>query len=164
MARRNRAWADSVFNGGVIAAEGTVLTDLLSDAPVVDTLTAVRIIVDLVVAHGSDEAVSANMSAAVSVGIGVCSVEAFAQGIDALLESQFTTEYPPRGWLYVSTTPAWLGVGTAEASRREAVFKADLMAMRKIDKGILFMAVQNNAILNTKLIDLWGRVRVLCLT
>jgi len=164
MPGRNRAWADTVFNSVQIVAEGVSLTNLLTDAPTVDTLTAVRIVLDLVVAHGADEPI-VDSSNAVSVGIGVCSVEAFGQGINALPEPQFSTQYPPRGWLYVATKPVLAAnIGTAGGTRRVAEFSADLRSMRKIDKGILYIVVQNNAILSNKDVDLWGRVRVLCLT
>jgi len=163
MPNRNRAWADSVFNGAQILDEGTSLTNLLLNAPTVDTLTVVRLVLDLYVSHGVDEAAT-DESNAISVGIGVSSVEAFNQGIDALPEPQFGIEYPPRGWLYVATKPARQMSVTTGFLQETAMFQADLRAMRKIDKGILFLAVQNNAIFGTGDVDLWGRVRALCLT
>ena len=159
---RNRAWADSIFIGAQINDEATSLTNLLADVPTVDTLTAVRIVLEITIAHGVDE--TQDLSSAVSLGIGVCNAEAFAIGQSALSEPQDSTDYSPRGWLYVGTKPVLRSLQTEGISVRSAEFTADLRAMRKIDKGILFMSVQNNAILGATAVDIWGRVRVLCLT
>jgi len=165
---RNRAWADTVLSGGQIVDEQSSLTNLLLNAPTVDTLTAVRIVLDLVVIQGMDEPV-ADKSNNIHVGIGVASTEAFAQGINALPEPVAANEYPPRGWLYVNSQPTFLRAYRETAAVvggyiRAAEFKADLRSMRKIDKGILYLVVQNFGVLGTADVDLWGRVRVLCLT
>jgi len=160
---RNRAWVDSVFSSRQVVDEGNNLTNLLVDASTVDTLTAVRIVVDLTCLH--DVAMAADATNFVHVGIGVCSTEAFAQGVNSLPEPQFQDQYPPRGWLYVASKPVTQAVITATGfTRTHAHFSADLRSMRKIDKGILFLLVQNTGVLGAQDIDLWGRVRVLCLT
>ena len=165
MAKRNVAWADTIFKGGQINDEVCLVTNLLLDAPTVDTLTAVRIIVDLEIAHGVDEP-AADFSNAIHVGIGVASVEAFAVAFGAGLPSpQFTAQYPPRGWLYVNTQSARTqSHGNTGPSVFPAKFTVDLRAMRKIDKGVLFLSVCNEAIFATQDVDIWGRVRVLCMT
>ena len=160
---RTRAWADTIFVGGAISDKNTVVTNLLADALTNDTLTAVRIIVDLYIDHGVDE--TADLSNALHVGIGVCSVEAFGIGVTALLRPNTQADYPPRGWLYVASARVLQHIGTgADADRSGARFQADLRSMRKIDKGILFLAVSQTAIFGAANVDLWGRVRVLCLT
>ena len=143
--------------------EQASISNLLLDAPTVDTLTAVRLVVDIVIAHGVDEVFDA--SNVINVGIGVSSEEAFNVGINGLPEPAFSDKYPPRGWLYVATKPV-LSIASAGSQliTRQAEFSADLRSMRKIDKGILFMVVHNNAIFGTADVDIWGRVRVLCLT
>jgi len=161
---RNRAWADTVYKFKSVASEGNDLQNLLLNAPTVDTLTAVRIVVDL---HCSFEAGVAFADAANSlhVGIGVTSVEAFNQGINAIPEPQFSTQYPPRGWLYVATRGVSMSVESAVGfTINGADFSADLRSMRKVDKGILFCVIQNIGDLNTRTIDFTGRIRVLCLT
>ena len=162
MANRNRAWVDSIFTGSQIPDGTSTHTNLLVDAPTVDTLTVVRIIVDIVVAHGVDE--TGDMSNAVHLGIGVSSVEAFEAIPPVLPSPEVFTEYPPRGWLYVATLPVFSTQITVGYARTAVRFVADFGAMRKIDKGILFMSVANDGIFTKSDVDLWGRVRVLCLT
>ena len=164
MPGRNRAWSDTIYIGAQINDGAVDVKDLLVNAPTVDTLTAVRIVLDLELRHGSDE--GADITSAVHVGIGVCSVEAFAVSeASALPSPAVATEYPPRGWLYANTQHCSESGGAGAVQvQKSAIFKADLRAMRKIDKGILFMVVENQAILGATAIDIWGRVRVLCLT
>ncbi len=160
---RNRAWADTVINSAQILAEQELILNLLLDAPTVDTLTVVRMVIDVEVAHGFDEPPS-DRTSAVSLGIGVTSVEAFNQGINALPEPQASAQYPPRGWLYVNTKLVGMQGDNNSIYRKAGVFVADLRSMRKVDKGVLYMVVHNNAILGSTPVDVWGRVRVLCLT
>ena len=159
MADRNRAWADTILTGQALADKVSTHFDLLANSPVVDTLTAVRIILDVKVYHGVDEV--ADHSAIIHLGIGVASVEAFAAGTTSLPAPADSTAYPPRGWLYVASKPTGARNTTGIVV---ADFQADLRAMRKIDKGILFMCIQQVGVLGSSAVDLWGRVRVLCLT
>ena len=167
MPGRNRSWADLLLATSVAA--GTVSKfDLLAAAPTSDTLTVIRIVGSLQLI-GSITSENEYVQF-VDVGIGVSSVEAFAVAAAAALPDPRTqTEYPPRGWLYLDrqradqTVP---GGGTAGGvSRTLATFQFDLRAMRKIDKGTLFMVISNvdNSGTSTALV-LSGRVRALCLT
>jgi len=160
MPGRNRAWADTVYSGLVIVDEGSLATDLLVNAPTVDTLTAVRIIIDVVVVLSP--AIVSDALNVVSVGLGVTSREAFTAV--ALPDPAASTEYPPRGWLYVANKPVRSTATTVGLDVKEAHFQVDLRAMRKVDKGVLFLALGNAAVLNTLSVDITGRVRVLCLT
>jgi len=163
MPGRNRAWADTIFCFKSVTDEGEDVSDLLVDAPTVDTLTAVRIVVDLSVRAGAATIVDGTNC--VSVGIGVTSTEAFANAPPVIPSPAVSDQYPPRGWLYVATSG--VTVNTIQSTSpfiQNAEFHADLRAMRKVDKGVLFIAITNTAILGTATVDVVGRVRVLCLT
>ena len=161
---RNRAWADQRFAGNSLVAGTGVLVDLLSDAPTVDTLTAVRLVGDVTCQYVVSTTVADSMSI-VDVGIGVGSVEAFAAGINSLPNPDVTTEYPPRGWLYVASLPV-VQILTTDSGivDQPARFQFDLRAMRKIDKGRLFMMLLNTNLVQGGAMQVVGRVRTLCLT
>lgn len=161
---RNRAWADTRFNVGALVAGTPQIFDLLAGAPTVDTLTAVRIIGDLEFQYTPNLTVSDSLSV-VDVGIGVCSTEAFSSGFDALPRASDSANYPTRGWLYVSTRPVTQLV-TADTGiiDRVARFQFDLRAMRKIDKGILYLEMEQANIIIGGVMNVVGRTRVLCLT
>ena len=102
---RNRAWADIRFGATTLVAAVPQQFDLLANPPVQDTLTAVRIVGDLTGQYTVTNTVVDSLSA-MDVGIGVSSSEAFAVAAAAALPKPFPDdEYPPRGWLYVSTLP-----------------------------------------------------------
>ena len=74
-------------------------------------------------------------------------------------------EYPARGWLYVATRSVWqYKAGSNDQQRGQAVFEFDVGALRKIDKGVLFMTIENTDILGAGPFDVTGRVRALVLT
>ena len=166
MVSRRRAWADTRIVDTLLGDGVALKTDLLAGAPTSDTLTAVRIIGELYVYFSNTDETEGRGS--IDVGIGVSSGEAFAVGATALPDPTTTTEYPPRGWLYVATQPMvqTLPTGGTPVSifRKEPIFKFDLGAMRKIDKGTLFLLVEQNVIGGVLSPRLMGRVRVLCLT
>ena len=166
MASRPRAWADQRFNAETLNVTGNILADLLENAPTMDTLTAVRIIGDIMVEYDPMSTHSDQLNV-IDVGVGVTSVEAFAVGIMGVPQPHNETEYPPRGWLYVATQSVMNSITTgAEAAvMRAARFQFDLRAMRRVDKGILFLAIQSSAGKGTGITTLvTGRVRTLCLT
>ncbi len=164
MAHRNRAWADTVLDSATLAGSTQEKFDLLLGAPVVDTLTVTRLLIDFWYMAGPTN--ENEGLARVSVGIGVTSAEAFSAGI--FPDPNTSTEYPPRGWIYVATQPALQALPTSATPtamwRMDAHFKADIGAMRKIDKGKLFMVVNNDTISNALTLFRIGRVRALCLT
>ncbi len=162
--RRRLAWADTRLTTTLGSASGTLISNLLTNAPTVDTLTVNRIIVDLRVFQspvGDTE-----QAQVIDLGIGVSSTEAFNIGASALSAPFNDNEYPPRGWLYVATAVALQARPTNEGIwRQDAVFKADLRAMRKIDKGILFLFMRNVNFQGTDgAVSVVGRIRALCLT
>ena len=105
MAPRNRAWADQRFNAVTLAQTGVILSNLLENAPTVDTLTAVRIVGGLTVEFDPTSTRSDQLNV-ISVGVGVTSVEAFNAAGVSVPDPTLEAEYPPRGWLYIATIPA----------------------------------------------------------
>jgi len=160
---RNRAWADRRFAGEVVAAAAVQAYDLLSVAPTVDTLTAIRIIGDLTFQYTVSVTITDSLSS-VDVGIGVTSAEAFAAGGTSLPSPTAQDQYPPRGWLYAATLPVWEKAESTGVIHHAARFQFDLRAMRKIDKGVLFMVIEQNNVTVGGSMQLTGRTRVLCLT
>ena len=161
---RTRAWADSVHCASVMTDEQDNVIDLLAGAPTSDTLTVARIVLDLSFAHLVAGAVDAENC--VSMGIGVTSAQAFAAVPPAVPDPASADEYPPRGWLYVANMAVRTYVATSGGAVNSlpAVFHVDLRAMRKVDKGILFLAIGNNATTGAQSVTFTGRVRTLCLT
>jgi len=163
VSRRNRAWADIRYAGVVIAATAVNKFDLLLDAPTMDTLTAVRLIGDLTVQYRIATTLVDSLSI-VDVGVGVASVEAFAAGGSSLPSPSIQSQYPPRGWIYVDSQPVSQKAESTGVLERVARFQFDIRAMRKIDKGVLFMIVEQNDITVGGAMEIIGRTRVLCLT
>ena len=167
MVSRRRAWADQRFGGAVLTAGTSIQLDLLENAPTMDTLTVVRIVMDLTAQYEVQFTVTDSLSI-VDLGIGVASAAAFAVALGAGLPNPAVeTEYPDRGWIYVASQPVSHvlegsgGVGVLESHAR---FQVDLRAMRKIDKGILFIRLQNTNITVGGSMNVTGRVRSLVLT
>ncbi len=164
MAPRSRAWADIRFGSTALVAGTDIFLDLLVSAPTVDTLTAVRIIGDFNV-HYDVTTTIADSDSAVDVGIGVTSTQAFGVGLTALPDPTGTTTFPPRGWLYVATRHvAQLVTSSTGIINENAIFQFDIRAMRKIDKGILFVRIANTNLNIGGAMEVTGRIRTLCLT
>ena len=161
--RRQRAWADDLISVSVVAGSPQT-RDLLTNAPVIDTMTAVRI-VGYIEVNG---AITTEIEYAqlCDVGIGVASIEAFTVAGTSLPAPNVDSDYPPRGWLYVARRQAWqFKAGGAQQQRHDAVFEFDVRSMRKIDKGRLFITMASTDQGGTSTTMLFnGRVRTLCLT
>ena len=159
---RNRAWADERFIGqNLVAGASGHQRNLLFNAPTMDTLTAVRIVGDITVQVLPTVTFVDSLSI-IDVGIGVSSQEAF--DVPALPSPAVDTEYPPRGWLYVASLPVSERLQDTTVMQEVARFQFDIRAMRKIDKGVLFIRVINTNIIVGAAMVITGRVRVLCLT
>ena len=165
MARR-RAWADHQFSGGTVLSAGVpTRADLLANVPTqYDTITVTRLIVDFWCFAGPSNEVEG--LARVSCGIGVTSAEALAAGV--VSDPSVVTEYPPGGWLYVAELPAAQALPTGGTPvtmwRQDAHFHADIRAMRKVDKGKLYVNLENTTISGALTLFVIGRIRALCLT
>ena len=159
---RNRAWADRVLNVNLISGAASQNFNLLADAPTVDTLTAVRVILHLTCFPEIGD--HPDGIQAIHMGVGVASLEAF--NVNALPDPNISTEYPARGWLWVDTGAVYQDISTAPLNRYWiAEFKMDVRAMRKIDKGILFLAMVTDLQAGLSFdLRIVGRTRVLCLT
>jgi len=164
MPPRGRAWADTRFKQQSIVAGTDFIVDLLANAPTVDTLTAIRIVVDVHV-HYIVTTTLADSDSIVDLGIGVASAEAVVAGAAALPDPASDSSYPPRGWLYVATGyVAQILTTDSGITNENAHFKADIRAMRKIDKGTLFVRVAQANLNTGGAMEMNGRIRVLCLT
>ena len=164
MTSRNRAWAD-VRIVEALGSGSSVLKDLLAGAPVVDTLTVIRLVGEIRLSaspQGENE-----YEQTIDIGIGVSSSQAFATA--GALPDLKTLGFPPRGWLYKATDVCYQSLptgGTPTAMwRKDCLFKFDLRAMRKIDKGTLYMELENTARVGTATtLNITGFIRALCLT
>ena len=160
---RGRSWADTRIAGDALVAGAEDHINLLANAPAVDTLTVVRIVGDLWLMYTTNVTVTDSLSI-VDCGIGVTSLEAFNAGGASLPQPSQFDEYPPRGWLYVNSQPVQQQVSTEGVTQLMAHFKFDIGAMRKIDKGVLFMTLSQFNITVGGSMQVVGRVRALCLT
>jgi len=163
VSRRGRAWADRRFDVSSLVAAVPQSFNLLQNAPTVDTLTAVRVIGDLTFQYSPNSTIVDSLSK-VDVGVGVTSLEAFTVGGASLPNPSDENQYPPRGWLYVSTQPVYQQAESTGVINAVARFQFDLRAMRKVDKGVLFLTMEQNNILVGGSMRIVGRTRVLCLT
>ncbi len=160
---RRRAWSDTRLDVTLVAAADQRF-DLLADAPIADSLTVVRIVGDFWAMYDPSTTVADSLSI-VDVAIGVAAADAFAANV--IPDPTLTAEYPPRGWLYVNTQPvkqildAAGGVAIVDTS---AHFKFDIRSMRKIDKGVLFLSVEQNNVITGGVMRVIGRIRALALT
>jgi len=96
------------------------------------------------------------------LGIGVATVPAF--NANEVPEPDISTEYPIRGWLY--KTNQWMIMPGAQSGKMMMPsWHFDIRTMRKIDKGILYVAAGNNNVSGTAdTILVGGLIRALCLT
>jgi len=165
MADRPRAWADRRLLLDLTPSVPQHF-NLLLNAPTVDTLTAVRIIVHFTL-NLSFPWASVTTWQVVDFGIGVASVEAFTAGGASLPAVDSETQFPPRGWLWKDQVSIGMDnqVGDETGPYYITEVKADLRAARKIDKGVLFLTIESNLIdgSGTNMVCN-GIVRSLCLT
>ena len=100
----------------------------------------------------------------IDVGIGVGSQEAFTAGV--VPDPNVQADYPTIGWLYITTKMMVINnsSGTLEGFHFPE-WHFDVGANRKVDKGVLYLAVHNTgADGGGAQIRIIGRVRSLCLT
>ena len=164
MANRPRAWADLIFQAQI--GSGAIMTPLniLADlgANVLDTVTVTRLIGSL---HAFIEMPDPQVQGIMRVDllIGVVGASGFTAGVP---DPGISSEYPIRGHLYATTK--WVaqsaGASTMQQSQQPA-WEVDLGAMRKIDKGILYVAAKNTLVDGAAFtVRVGGRIRALCLT
>jgi len=149
---------------GVTVANGANATplDILLDAPTTDTLTVIRLVGSLQL-YPNTFTTNTDGAQRVDFGIGVASKEAFTAGI--VPDPAAGNEYPALGWLWAHTA-AVLQAGVVTNNFNVWPYIGfDIGAMRKIDKGILYLTWDNNNLSGTSFtVSLSGRIRALCLT
>jgi len=164
VSRRNRQWADTrmVFQ---IASGAEVINDLRGSLVVPETYTVVRLVVDFVCTLETTQ--EQEGAQRIDFGIAVCALEAFNAGV--VPNPTASNEYPRDGWLYVGTKLVSQAVptgGTITAMWREtAVYKIDLRAARKIDRGVLYSVMENVSAEGAAMaVNVTGRIRALTLS
>ena len=160
--RRRRAWADTRFAGVTLGAPGTLNTDLLAGLAATETKTVSRILVDLTMSPPVTNS-QQDRSNILDVGIAVVSAEVFSIG--NLPDPDTPADYPQAGWVYVSSKGV-LKYNMAVNSDLLVVahFATDLRGQRKVDRGVLALIIMNTGVDGSDNVDIWGRVRALCLT
>ena len=160
--RRRRAWADTRFAGTTIAASGTDKKDLLTGLAAMDVKIVTRLIGDVRVYGGATTETEYEM--AIGLGIGVVSKEAY--DLETLPDTDNVADYPQQGWIYVATQVCYQAIDSAGSGlhRVDARFIFDIRAQRKVDRGVLFMLIDNTGIGTSSTLSITGRVRALCLT
>ena len=164
MAHRPRAWADLKFQAQIVSGGIMTPLNILADlgANVLDTVTVTRLIGSL---HAFIEMPNPEVQGimACDLTIGVVGSAGFTAGVP---DPGITSEYPIRGYLYATTK--WIGQNSGANSSQNQHMPAwdvDLGAMRKIDKGILYVAAKNTLVDGVAFtIRVGGRIRALCLT
>ena len=157
-------WCDFLLDVNMTGGQ-VELDDLLVNAPAVDTITVTRIIGDFVVMPGPTQESEAILT--FDVGIGVINKEAFDLGTGVGIPNPTVEDsYPPRGWLYAARKPVFLSIpGGATPGGHGMIapeFKFDLRGQRKVDKGVLFMWMEQNLTEGSNItVTVVGCVRVL---
>jgi len=162
---RRRTWADTNLSLTLVSdavQEINLLTNVLPS----DTKTAVRIIGRLIACPASLTAqVQGGMR--IDIGIGVATEEAFGVGGASLPNPSLPANQPARGWLYKTTMTCIKehDSGTTNEFTFVDVLHFDVRAMRKVDRGILFLGIESDSFVGSAFdVDLIGTIRVLCLT
>ncbi len=162
MTQRHRTWADTLISNTLVAGAAQQTSDLLANAPPIDTITAVRLIIQVEAFPVLGNAFDGVMT--FDIGVGVTSLEAFTA--NATPDVNTDDEYPPRGWLYIGRK--LVVHETADVNFQTvklAMFDVDIRSQRKVDKGKLYFTMSNNNLVGTSFnIAVGGRIRVLCLT
>ena len=163
---RGRSWADRLIDDTLTAAIST--RDLLVNSSISsDNITTARLVMRLAVFPASLTN-QVDTVQRVDMAIGVATPEAFAvAGGAGLPDPRVNTQYPARGWLWKSVM--WVAKehgtsGTGEIMVPDKL-EADIGAMRKVDKGILYWIAVKTVVGGTaEDLDMSGLVRVLCFT
>ena len=161
--RRRRAWSDARYAGSTLASGATLKNDLLTNLAAADTKTVSRLLIDLTfVPPVTNSAVDRTNT--IDIGVGVVSREAF--DLETLPDMDNLADYPQTGWLYVATKMVYKFAPDVSSGTTilPAHFMVDIRANRKVDRGVLFLSILNVGVNGTDNVDIWGRVRALCLT
>jgi len=155
--RRPTQWFDVLFNETIIAG-AQINTDLVEQAldQPRSRLTVTRTIIDLTVVTQLLNTSEGAMR--IRWGIGVASREAF-EIVGGLPDVDDANEYPALGWIGLGTGMTFSSTDQLQVYR----VQEDIRASRKIDRGVLFMTIDNSAFLGAShTVQVIGRVRALC--
>jgi len=157
--RRGTVWADITVSVLLATATQSVLSlhPLLLSANF--NLTVIRTILYLELKPASPSTVIGTSQ--IDMGIGITSVEAFTAGVVA--DPVVVTDYPSRGYLWRARRFVTdLGVAGGPAIPTSVIVEMDSSAMRKLDKGELYIVVENNPHSGAAFtVDVHGLVRTL---
>ena len=137
-------WIDTLIDSQV-ASSGQEAVDLTLSFTNEETrlaqMTLMRMIVRLDVAYTVHD--SGEGSQRVGIGFGIESQEAFAAGVhpDPLVQGDF----PVRGWVYRGVWRVF-GFAADQAAVDVARLDLDLRARRKLENGLSFFVVDNQAV------------------
>ena len=159
--RRRRAWADTLFSGTSLAMAGQLKFDLLIGLAPTETKTVSRVLIDLTMLPPVTNTANDRTNMA-HVAIGVVSQEAF--DLQTLPDPPDVLDYPQQGYVYVASKVVYKFADATGVWFHAAVFAADVRGQRKVDRGVLYMTIDNIAVNGGDNIDIFGRVRALCLT
>ena len=155
---RQLVWHDNlvdqtVSNGGQVAVD--MIPGLSEDDRVGCTITR---LIGVVFFHTQLTLTSETVQV-IDLGIGVMSADAFAAG--AMPDPDQEGDQPSRGWLYRSREVVWYEAG--QNRMLPGVFRFDVRAQRKLDRGTLVMVVDsNNTEGSVATVLMRGLTRTLC--
>jgi len=164
---RPLAWGDTEIDDLFTSAATKSPVDLLTTLTPSDTITAIRIIIRL---YCIPQNLSDNIDGGsrIDIGIGVAAEEAFTANV--VPDPSVMADVPARGWLWKGTLIAVANTVTGPPARDiyyGTEISADVRAMRKVDRGNLYIARQAKdfSVSGSFLpVTLVGMVRVLCAT
>ena len=139
-----RVWLDTLFDSDV-ASGAQSITSLVLDWDRTELrstqMTLLRTIVGLDLGYTVHDA--GEGSQAISIGIGITSLEAFTAGV--IPDPNVAIEYPVRGWIwrYKCRVFGFAADQPAVFTRRIDI---DLRAMRKLENGVCYMTVNNDPV------------------
>ena len=164
---RPLAWADTHFDLTHSVAGTKNPINLLDNLAPSDTITVIRLIIHFMV---QPQNLSDNIDggSVVDLAIGVSAVEAFNANV--MPDANVPADVPIRGWLWKDRLVA-VGNSVTGPPAHDVYYgtelKADIRAMRKVDRGILYLVTSatdisvSGSFLPTSLV---GIVRALCAT
>jgi len=157
---RPRAWGDTMFNVDFPVTATQSTTNLLSTLSVLDTVTAVRLVIHMQMVLGTPVETVDGVSI-LDLGIGVAASEAFNAG--ALPDPDQGGEQPARGWLWRDRlTLTHVDQNSLIWSQE---LRADIRTMRKVDRGVLYLIMRSTLSAGVYVpFRGVGIIRALCLT
>jgi len=145
--RRQTLWVDTLHTS-IIASGGEAAVTLQAELDVTQAKFAGLTLVRVILCHDYSYAIhdSGEGSAALDIGIGLTSQEAFAAAVHP--DPNVTTDHPTRGWIYRCRHKLH-GFAADQAAVDVRTVYRDLRAKRKIENGELYMTWFNTLLSGT---------------